>query len=151
MGREKNMLDYDQSLSVAQDLGWRYEEQCCWHNAVQALRLYQKRLGEAVYVEGWVSVPEIKFVQEHGWLELANGTILDPTYVRSSHDHLENRWREHLYFPAVRYTLEGLQGVRAHALPCVWKTGGFGGMQNQAYVIAMHAAWESIGASVFLA
>jgi hypothetical protein len=142
------MLDYHQSLSIAQALGWDYEEQCCWINAVQCLRRYYKRPGQALYVEGWVSIPDLQFVQEHGWIELEAGTILDPTYVRVSHDHHEDRWREHLYFPAVRYTLEELKGIRRSSLPRIWQTGGFGGLQNQAYVAAMQAAYESIGRGI---
>ncbi len=136
------MMDYDRSLAIARSMGYRFDAGCCWANAVQALRLYHKQLGDVVYVEGWCAMPDISMVQEHGWLE-SDGTILDPTYAVPDDDQGVRLRYE--YFPAVRYRLEELKGVRLRSLPRVWKTDGFGGLRNEAYYAAMNAAYERIG------
>ena len=50
------------------------------------------------YVEGW-AIPdkEIRINIEHGWIELEDGSIIDPTFVALGD-------RDVLYFPAIRYT-----------------------------------------------
>jgi hypothetical protein len=137
------MMDYERSLAVARSMGYRFDAGCCWANAVQALRLYHKRLGDVVYVEGWCAMPDIDMVQEHGWLELEDGTIIDPTYAVP--DDAQGVRLLYEYFPALRYELEELKGVRLRSLPRVWKTGGFGGLRNAAYYAAMNAAYERVG------
>jgi hypothetical protein len=140
------MMDYERSLTIARSMGYRFDAGCCWANAVQALRLYHKRLSPALYVEGWCVMPDIDMVQEHGWIELGsgtNGTIIDPTYAASDDDQGVRLSYE--YFPAVRYKLEELKGVRLRSLPRVWKVSGWGGLRNPAYYAAMHAAYERVG------
>jgi hypothetical protein len=139
------MMDYERSLAIARRMDYHYNPGCCWANAVQALRLYYKQLGDMVYVEGWCAMPDISMVQEHGWLEV-DGAILDPTYAVPDDDDQGQGVRPHYeYFPAVRYRLEELKGVRLRSLPRIWKTGGFGGLQNEAYYSAMNSAYQRIG------
>ncbi len=140
------MLDYGRSLAIAKRMDYRYNPGCCWANAVAALRLYHKQLGAVVYVEGWCALPEIDMVQEHGWLELKDGTILDPTYAVPDDEQAVRLHYE--YFPALRYRLEELKGVRLRSLPRVWKTGGFSGLRNTAYSAAMNDAYQRIGRPV---
>ena len=48
------------------------------------------------YVEGW-AIPDLKGMrlnQEHGWVELPDGSIIDPTYADP---------RGRMYYAAVRY------------------------------------------------
>jgi hypothetical protein len=137
------MMDYERSLALAEKMDYHYIPGCCWANALQALRLQEKHLGHALYVEGWCAMPEISMVQEHGWLELQDGTILDPTYAAA--DHGQGKRLQYNYFPALRYRLNELKGVRLHSLPRIWKTGGFGGLRNEAYYAAMNSAYQLIG------
>ena len=137
------MMDYERSLNIARRMDYHYMPGCCWANAVQALRLYHKRLGDVMYVEGWCAMPEIDLCQEHGWIELEGGTIIDPTYAEA--DDGQGKRLQYEYFPVVRYRLEELKGVRLRSLPRVWKTGGWGGLRNPAYYAAMLAAYERIG------
>jgi hypothetical protein len=138
------MLDYKRSLSIAQKMG--NVPQTCWANVVRALRTHRRQLGNVMYVEGWCAAPEIDFVGEHGWLELEDGTILDPTYA--ARDNEDGKRLHYEYFPALHYRPEELKGVRLHQLPLVYKTGGFGGMRNEAYKTAYVNAYRHIGIDV---
>ena len=143
------MLDRDRSLDLALHLisldCW--EEQCCWANAISALRRWGKRKGTAVYVEGWCAVPAIHLVQPHGWIELEDGTILDPTYVYA--DSSEEVQLDYEYYPAVRYQREELKGIRIRStqkrLPLVERFYGFGGWGHEAYKAAYFDAYRRIG------
>jgi hypothetical protein len=71
----------------------------------------------ASYVEGWV-LAEIVF--EHGWIELPDGTILDPTLVRTQ--ELEKV----CYFAGVRYTRSQVEEMYRLTLPWVYRDRQFG-------------------------
>ena len=52
----------------------------CWINAVNVLMMSDN---EWRYCEGWAAQPEIGFiVMDHGWVETADGTIIDPTWAK---------------------------------------------------------------------
>lgn len=51
----------------------------CYRNAVMALGTGHARLAGAVYVEGWVIQAKLPIPIEHGWVELADGSVIDPT------------------------------------------------------------------------
>src|SRR5437763_16261588 len=106
------MLDRDRSLALALKLVNRleqpyyvssYQPQRCWYNAIKTMRLYHKQLGNAVHVEGWCAMPGIHMAQPHGWIELEDGMILDPTYVYS--DYEQGIQVSYEYFPALHYKL----------------------------------------------
>ncbi len=137
------MVDYERSLAIAQQLDYLYTPGCCWANAVQALRMKRFHLSNAIYVEGWCAMPGIGLVQPHGWIELQDGTILDPTYMMA--DHEQGQRNLYVYFPALHYKLEELKGVRLRSLPRIWRTGGFEGLRNEAYREAMENAYRCVG------
>ena len=149
------MLDRDRSLALALEMVNRleppyyfssYEPQCCWANAVKAMRIYAKQLLNAVYVEGWCAMPDIHMVQPHGWIELEDGTIIDPTYVYSNYEQgIEVSYE---YFPALRYKLEALKGIRITRLPIVDKTHGWNGRNSEEYQAAMVNAYLRIGVDI---
>jgi hypothetical protein len=105
--------DSQRSLSIA-DKVLTIPKQC-WSNALRALRRCKKQLKDAYYVEGHIELLENFFIQ-HGWLELPDGTIIDPTraYLEKYHGHEpDNR----TYHPLLTYTLADLKGVRGTDLP----------------------------------
>lgn len=143
------MMDYERSLAIAQKMGWHFTFHRCWENAVQALRLCHKHLGNALYVEGWYACPDMvgaPLVQPHGWLELEDGTILDPPYAMT--DHEAGKRFHHEYFPVHRYRLEELKGVRCASLPLVYKKHGWGGRESEEYQAAMVNAYLRIGIDI---
>ncbi len=66
----------------------------CFKNAVLGLQL----VGDgATYIEGWAADTRLPILVAHGWVELSNGRIVDPTPV------WHKRGRSSQYFPARRY------------------------------------------------
>lgn len=80
----------------------------CYRNAVMSLVLADHwLLGDShdlVYVEGTIIVDGLPIPFEHGWLELKDGTVIDPTsaVVQSSDTNVD-------YYPAVRFAPEVAQ------------------------------------------
>lgn len=92
----------------------------CFSTAVRVLRnrsqgdvRHAVDLSGAHYIEGCAKIALLFF--QHGWLELLDGTILDPTRitVELETDHC----REYTYYPMHRYTKEELKGYRLSAFP----------------------------------
>jgi hypothetical protein len=110
------MYDYERSRQIAAQIGC--PAGYCYSNAVRALRNRQRfqrhsvNLQGAEYVEGCVQIHGIPIPIQHGWLELPDGTILDPT-LAAQHD-VE---REVKYFPLVSYRKEELKGLRLNVFP----------------------------------
>lgn len=107
------MYDFERSSDIAKigcPAGF------CYPNAVRALRnrgrfvKHSVNLHGAKYVEGCVKVHGIPL--QHGWLELPDGTILDPT--RAAIDRVK---KEAEYFPLARYSREELKGLRLNVFP----------------------------------
>jgi hypothetical protein len=119
-------FNYTLSQAIAAKIAAR--PKACWANALTALRS-QKQLHDAFYVEGWFLRTAEPLPIEHGWIELKDGTIVDPTVVVV----LDDQHESYAYFPGVRYTQEDLKGVRVSQLPYVWKFGGWGGFRYKPY------------------
>lgn len=128
------MLDLPLSLTIARRI--IAVPKRCWGNALTALRT-QRQLGKAYYVEGWL-VKDKPLVIEHGWVELPDGRIIDPTYALLVVQ--QSVGAPPAYFPGVRYSRKELKGIQLKALPCVWKSGGFEGLQHPQYKKAYEEA-----------
>ncbi len=91
------MLDFNRSFAVAKQI--RAEKKACWYNALLAF-FTNEDLQKGWYVEGW-AIPdmEIHLNIEHGWIELEDGSIIDPTFAALGD-------KDVLYFPAIRYTYQ---------------------------------------------
>src|SRR5579884_1016956 len=121
------MFERELSRRAHTEVGAKKKE--CWKNAVMAL-LTVPELAGGTYVEGFVVA---KVPIEHGWVETANGTIVDPTLYRGEAT---------AYFVGVRYTMEECEAaVRAgKSLPLVYEGNGFGGFRHPGYLAAYQAA-----------
>lgn len=92
----------------------------CFYNALKALRNRSLALPLSTkYVEGTIKVYGVDIA--HGWLELEDGTILDPTFIVDcieletlynvkAHEPFE-------YYPLFRYSRDDLKGVRLNQVP----------------------------------
>ena len=105
---KRRRLDVAYSHRVAEEIGAQPKQ--CWSYAVTALQtVAELQRDKARYVEGSVVWSDYHLPLEHGWLELPDGRIVDPTAVVSvpagTHPQV-------VYFPAIRYDLEE---VRWHA------------------------------------
>ncbi len=92
---------YDRELSAAVAVRIGALPKLCWTNALKALRT-QRLLAGGYYVEGWAIINYS--VVEHGWIELPDGRIVDPTHT----------------------------GLRISRLPLVWEY-GWGGFKHEPY------------------
>lgn len=93
----------------------------CYRNAVMGL-LTQPWLEDAVYVEGHARPHDLGIPFEHGWLEMPDGSVVDPTWVLL-HDCVVE------YYAGERYTRPQVFERMASDLP-------LSGMRSR----AMHAA-----------
>lgn len=76
-----SLLDYELSVKVAGLI--HAQKYHCWYNARDALVHLPGLFLFARYVEGWLVEPMEHEVQiiEHGWVEFADGRIVDPSIV----------------------------------------------------------------------
>jgi hypothetical protein len=85
----------------------------CYHNALNVLWALPPVLAQgAHYVEGWAVGGPLPLTFGHGWVELADGRIIDPTPTWCSGDHKRS------YFAGRRYTVKDVataihNGVRS--------------------------------------
>ena len=84
------VIDFERSLKIAAEI--RAEDKMCWRNAIMAIVDLPET---AVYVEGWA---HNMLLTTHGWVELEDGTIIDPTPSWITGDHPTT------YYPAIRYS-----------------------------------------------
>jgi len=131
------MLDVERSLAAAQNI--EVEKKACWSNALSAF-LFHKEFHKGWYVEGW-AVPTIKSIRlplEHGWVELENGSVIDPTFAVLGHRNIE-------YFPGLKLTYEEAFSLarKGAKLPHI-RSYGSGGM---AYLPYQEAYWLSLQAA----
>jgi len=114
--------DYERSNQIAQTIG--SVPGYCFYNAVRALRNHRQgirkhsiNLQGAKYVEGCAEIAKGFFIQ-HGWLELEDGMILDPTRAATVSTPVgglgELKWK---YHPAFRYSKKELVGKRLNQFP----------------------------------
>jgi hypothetical protein len=92
------MIDITRSLVIAKAIKAR--KKGCWYNALKAFFAYED-LQSGWYVEGYAIPGHIKtrLPLEHGWIERADGSIIDPTWAMFGDNMAE-------YFPGVKYTYE---------------------------------------------
>lgn len=97
------MLDVPHSLSVAKNIPLK--KKACYRNALLAL-LCQEELQHGWYVEGFAipTIGNLRLPMEHGWIELKDGRIIDPSFADLGHTDVA-------YFPALK-----LQWKRARRL-----------------------------------
>ena len=125
-------VDYQLSVDIAQQVSAQPKH--CWHNSI----LGQQVLPNALYIEGWIVVPE-GVVIEHGWLEMES-KIVDPTLVPRIHEESEVP----RYFSGIYYTVEeSFEGLEATdgELPLVYRDGCWGRV-TAPYMLAYCDAWE---------
>ena len=117
------IVDLYRSLDIADEIDCL---PCfCWRNAVSALRTSSLNLGDAKYVEGVFVTPNREYggtyTIPHGWLELPDGTILDPTFAAhpslSECDWLEDDYAPRQYVTLASYSLTDLEKVNIEDLP----------------------------------
>lgn len=67
-------------FAVSREMEWKVQAENgqCYRNAYGAIKRLSNVPG-ARYVEGWVVWDDLQVPFEHGWLELPDGTIVDPT------------------------------------------------------------------------
>lgn len=76
------------------------EDKECYANATEAMyELPEGQFPGITYVEGWAKIHEIPILANHAWLELADGSVIDPT---PAYCHTLGCT---LYYGAVRYSL----------------------------------------------
>jgi hypothetical protein len=87
-------LDVARSVAAAERIS--VQKKGCYANALLTMHAYQA-YQRGWYVEGF-AIPDIQGVRlplEHGWVELPDGTVIDPSFAALGH-------REVSYFPAIR-------------------------------------------------
>lgn len=111
----------------------------CWRNSVKVIR-WLKDPGSS-YVEGFVRLDYLgHIVVEHGWVELSDGTIIDPTIPD----------KDVTYFPGVRYSREEVLGKKQSEPPFVWGgKHGWGGFGHPEYRKAHEKAWGAEAMKAF--
>jgi hypothetical protein len=103
----KTMLDVARSLAAAKRITVQPKE--CYANALYTL-LCHREYRSAWYVEGFANTHNGGGPFEHGWVELAEGSIIDPTLAVLGHTNVT-------YFPAIKLNYEqALRLVETSAL-----------------------------------
>lgn len=111
----------------------KYVPRMCWSNAVEALlTVDHPALEGAIYVEGWAVPAGQRIVAEHGWLRLADGSILDLAW-----DHPAR------YFAGVEYSRKELARLDPDYLPIAHTAYGRKGFDNPAYEKSYYDAVKS--------
>ena len=78
------MLDVARSLAAAKNVPPK--KKACYTNAVLTM-LYYEEFQSGWYVEGF-AIPTIRSTRipmEHGWLQLKDSSIIDPTFAALGH------------------------------------------------------------------
>jgi hypothetical protein len=108
VNRTGQRIDLGESARVSERVAAMNKQ--CWWNALRGLRSVYRTTPGAAYVEGH-AISRFGIIAEHGWIELADGRIVDPT--PSWHEYLidgtETAEQAQVYFPAVRYTVADLK------------------------------------------
>jgi len=86
------MLDYERSLAITKKVDIQEKE--CYSNAVYTL-LCCEECENGLYVEGFAFLTDRGMLLEHGWVELTDGSIIDPTLAALGHRNIE-------YSPAIK-------------------------------------------------
>lgn len=149
--QEKRMqehLDYDMSLLIA--LIIRAQPNSCFENVLDMFLQYfpDEFAFHGQFVEGWyvVDLSDEVVVNEHGWCELPNGNILDPTVTL-----LVSPECPVYYFPGVKRSWQEVKALVQNTnawFPYVRGSGTYGedGLKNPAYKAAYEAAIQKVHA-----
>lgn len=88
------MLDVTRSLVAAKTIP--LEKKACYRNALLTM-LYNKEYQSGWYVEGFAipTIGNIRIPLEHGWVQLTDGSIIDPSFAILGHTEVT-------YFPAIK-------------------------------------------------
>lgn len=107
-------VDWAQSLQIARQITAGPGADTCWEAAAITLLVLLGQPAGAHYVEGYLIVPDTDLPDallpiEHGWVERANGTLLDPRQAAIRED-MPGRPAP-MYLPVRRYTAIQLLGT----------------------------------------
>ena len=134
----RDALDIHRSLWLGAEIGAQPHQ--CFVNAWRVLIEFPDRFErDGRFVEGWfvIDLEDEVVVNEHGWCELADGTIIDPFILL-----LVSPDQPVFYFPGVIRTWKETEALEGELLPHVRFDGVSGpdGMGNSAYKAAYEAA-----------
>lgn len=149
--REKRMqdhLDHEMSLLIALVTG--AHPNSCFDNILNMfLRYFPNELAaHGRFIEGWyvVDLGEEVVLNEHGWAELPNGTIIDPTVTL-----LVSSDRPVFYFAGAERSKQEVEAITHNKdawFPYVRGSGLYGedGLGHPAYKAAYEAALQKVHA-----
>lgn len=110
-------LDYERSQEIAAAIDIRLKQ--CWRNAMLTIMVYDT-LVDAFYVQGYIVVAWGAVIA-HGWVELADGTVIDPTLVfldtRYPSVYPNQMARRTCYFPVKRWSRKECEAIWDKPLP----------------------------------
>jgi hypothetical protein len=144
--RRQDYLDYDVSLSVALIIG--AGPNTCFDNMLGMFLNYFPDVFSQVgkFIEGWyvIDLEDEVVVNEHGWCELPDGRIIDPTVVILVSPNLPV-----YYFPGVERTFQEVKAIVQKGevmFPYVRDEGCYGkdGLGHPAYKAAYDAAKHKV-------
>jgi hypothetical protein len=140
--KEGTALPYDLpcSLLIAQCV--QAQPYRCWRNAALAVLLLPELFADGgSYVEGWIMLPKEQsiVIAEHGWCQLADGRIIDPSILL-----VERADQPIAYFPGLILSWEQVcQQVPGSRLPLSSLLADRSdGMQHEDYQQAYEQAWK---------
>lgn len=138
--RKHDFLAFARSLSLALAIG--AEPNTCFDNVLRMFKDFPEIVAEGRMVEGWyvVDLDDEVVVNEHGWCELADGRIIDPTVVL-----LLSPSQPVYYFPGVQRSWQEVHDLVQKDdvfFPYVRCEGTYGedGLQHPVYRAAHEAA-----------
>ena len=130
---KQDTLPYDLEHSFLAAYHIQAQPYRCWRNAALAVHLLPEVFADGGrYVEGWIVLPRQHHLAiiEHGWCQLADGTIVDPSILL-----VEQPSQPIFYFAGLTLTPEQVQEQWPGAvLPLVCHSKyGRDGMQHPGY------------------
>jgi hypothetical protein len=132
----------DLKLSSVVSLKVKAEDKECFINSVHgAVWLRANGHPEAKYVEGWATNCGMMAVM-HGWVEVGDGTIVDPTPCW----YKDDEYPEPEYFPVTRYDAQALSDAvsKIGVLPFCEEVDAHYGWDNPDYRRAYRACNRSL-------
>lgn len=138
-------LDSDTSLVLAEIID--AQPNTCFDNVLDMLKLFPQISAYGWFVEGWyvVDLADEVVVNEHGWYELPNGRILDPTV-----EILVPSGRPVYYFTGVKRSWKQVRAILRKKgdiwFPYVRAVGTYGndGLKHPTYKAAHDAALQKV-------
>lgn len=139
---KQDTLPYDLELSFLAAYHVQAQPYRCWRNAALAVHLLPELFADGgCYVEGWIVLPRPHHLAiiEHGWSQLADGTVVDPSILL-----VEQPSQPIFYYAGLTLSSEQMQEQLPGAvLPLVChREYGRDGMQHAGYRQAYEQAWQ---------